>query len=94
MGSAARAARRAVTIWSVLGGLLVIGAGLNGASFLDFGGNISSLIMAVLSFAAVACFSIALFLLGAPGASLGPAAGTGARQAADQLGGGPGLQRR
>jgi len=68
----------------------VIGAGLNGASFLDFGGNISSLIMAVLSFAAVACFSVALFLLGA---SLGPAAGTGARQAADQLGGGPGLQR-
>jgi hypothetical protein len=32
-------------VWSVLGGLLVIGAGFNGASFLDFGHDSSSLIM-------------------------------------------------
>jgi hypothetical protein len=50
--------------WSLLGGLLVIGAGFNGASFLDFGGNISSLIMALLAFAAVACYVTAPYLAG------------------------------
>jgi hypothetical protein len=67
VGVAARAirlGRRAVMVWSVLGGLLVIGAGFNGASFLDFGHDTSSLIMALLSFAAIACYAAAQFLLG------------------------------
>jgi hypothetical protein len=59
---AIRSRRRAVTFWSVAGGLLVIGAGFNGASFLDFNDNLSSLIMALLAFAAVACYATALFL--------------------------------
>jgi hypothetical protein len=61
---AIRLARRAVMIWSVLGGLLVAGAGFNGASFLDFGHDSSSLIMALLAFAAIACYGTAQFLLG------------------------------
>lgn len=54
---------RAVRVWSVLAGLLVVGAGFNGASFLDFGNAISSLIMALLALGAVACYSVALFFL-------------------------------
>ena len=52
--------------WSVLAGLFVIGAGFNGASFLDFAHNISSLIMALLSLVAIGCYATALILLGAP----------------------------
>lgn len=59
-----RSGRRAAGAWSVAGGLLVIGAGFNGASFLDFGNNISSLIMALLAFGAIACYATALFLAG------------------------------
>jgi hypothetical protein len=59
-----RAGERSVRVWSVLGGLFVIGAGFNGASFLDFNDNISSLIMAVLAFAAIGSYAVALFLLG------------------------------
>lgn len=59
-----RSGRRAVGAWSLLGGLLVIGAGFNGASFLDFNHDISSLIMALLAFAAIACYATALFLTG------------------------------
>jgi hypothetical protein len=59
---AIRSRRRAVTFWSVAGGLLVIGAGFNGASFLDFNNNVSSLIMALLAFAAAGCYATALFL--------------------------------
>ncbi len=55
--------RRIVNVWAGLGGLLVVGAGFNGASFLDFGGNISSLIMSLLAFASIACYSAVLFLL-------------------------------
>lgn len=61
--SAVRLGRRPVAAWAVLAGLLVIGAGFNGASFLDFNDNISSLIMALLAFGAVACYSAALYLL-------------------------------
>ena len=60
---AVRLRRGTVTALSVVGGLLVIGAGFNGASFLDFNDNISSLIMALLAFAAVACYAIVLFIL-------------------------------
>jgi hypothetical protein len=41
----------------------VIGAGFNGASFLDFAHNSSSLIMALLALAAIGCYAIALMLL-------------------------------
>jgi hypothetical protein len=54
---------RPVRAWSILGALLVIGAGFNGASFLDFNNDVSSLIMALLAFAAVACYAIVLNLL-------------------------------
>ena len=62
---AIRLGRRPVVAWSVLAGLLVIGAGFNGASFLDFNNDISSLIMALLAFGAVACYSVAFYLLAA-----------------------------
>jgi hypothetical protein len=60
---AVRLRRGAIRALSVLGGLLVIGAGFNGASFLDFNDNASSLIMALLAFVAVACYTVVLFLL-------------------------------
>jgi hypothetical protein len=63
-----RLRRRAVGAWSVLAGLLVIGAGFNGASFLDFNSNASSLIMALLALGAVACYGAVLYLLSAPAA--------------------------
>jgi len=62
---AAAVADRAVIAWAILAGLLVIGAGFNGGSFLDFNDNLSSLIMALLALAAIACYSVALFLLSA-----------------------------
>jgi hypothetical protein len=64
-----------VRAWSVLAGLLVIGAGFNGASFLDFNKNVSSLIMALLALAAVACYAVVLYLLH-------PAADAGRRMSA------------
>jgi hypothetical protein len=60
---ALRLRMRRIRIWTVLAGLLVIGAGFNGASFLDYSKDISSLIMALLAFGAVACYSVALFIL-------------------------------
>ena len=60
---AVKVSTRAVIIWSISAGGLVIGAGFNGASFLDFNHNINSLIMALLALGAVGCYSIALFLL-------------------------------
>jgi hypothetical protein len=55
--------RRAVNLWTALAALFVIGAGFNGASFLDFGNNVSSLIMSLLAFASVASYGVVLFLL-------------------------------
>jgi len=47
--------------------LLVIGAGFNGASFLDFRGQaMSSLLMSLLAFVAVACYLLAGLLLSEP----------------------------
>jgi hypothetical protein len=40
--------------------------GFNGASFLDFGNTTSSLLMALLALAAVACSAIALALMAEP----------------------------
>ena len=63
---ALRSQRPAIAGWSVLAGLFVIGAGFNGASFLDFAHNINSLIMALLALAAIGCYATALMLLIAP----------------------------
>jgi hypothetical protein len=71
-GYALRLRDRAIAAWSVLAGLLVIGAGFNGASFLDFNNNISSLIMALLALGSLACYSVALYLLAAAPADTGP----------------------
>jgi hypothetical protein len=60
---ALRLPTRSVAVWSVLAAGLVIGAGFNGASFLDFRHDASSLIMALLAFAATGCYAIVLFLL-------------------------------
>jgi uncharacterized membrane protein YoaK (UPF0700 family) len=63
---ALRSARRAIATWSVLAWLFVIGAGFNGASFLDFAHNLNSLLMALLALAAIGCYATALMLSGAP----------------------------
>jgi hypothetical protein len=55
--------QRAVAAWMILAALLVIGAGFNGASFLDFNKNFSSLIMALLAFAALLCYAVGIYLL-------------------------------
>jgi hypothetical protein len=60
---ALRVHRRAISAWAIVAALLVIGAGFNGASFLDFNDNASSLIMALLALAAVGCYSVVMFLL-------------------------------
>ncbi len=47
---------------AVLGALLAIGAGFNGASFLDFNNNISSLLMALLALGSLSCYVVGLYL--------------------------------
>lgn len=69
---ALRSGRRAIGGWSVLGGLFVLGAGFNGASFLDFAHNLNSLIMALLALAAIGCYATGLMLLGALSPLPGP----------------------
>jgi hypothetical protein len=59
----AKLKRRSINTWAILGALFVIGAGFNGASFLDFNDNISSLLMALLAFASIICYVVVLFLL-------------------------------
>lgn len=61
--NALRVGSRVIAVWSSVGAVLVIGAGFNGASFLDFNDITSSLIMALLAFAAIACYSVVMFLL-------------------------------
>jgi hypothetical protein len=53
---------RAVTTLSVLGALAIIGAGFNGASFLNYGENFSSMIMAGLWALALGCYLTSMFL--------------------------------
>jgi len=60
---AVRLRRWVIGALSVIAGLLVIEAGFKGASFLDFQNNSSSLIMALLAFGAIACYSAVLYLL-------------------------------
>jgi hypothetical protein len=53
-----------VTTIAIFGGLFVIGAAFNGASFLDFAGkNISSLLMALLAFGALVCYVLIVYVL-------------------------------
>lgn len=59
--------RRAVTVSAVLGFLFVVGAGFNGASFLDFNADYSSMIMATLFGLSVLAYTVILFLLPADG---------------------------
>ncbi|HEX7994952.1 MAG TPA: hypothetical protein VF506_13605 [Streptosporangiaceae bacterium] len=46
-----------------LGAACIIGAGFNGASFLDFNHDVSSLIMSLLAAAAIAGHALILFAL-------------------------------
>lgn len=48
---------------SVLGAVLIIGAGFNGASFLDFNDNVSSLLMVLLALSALSCYLVGLYLI-------------------------------
>lgn len=54
---------RSVTVAAVLGFFFIVGAGFNGASFLDFQADYSSMIMATLFGLAVLAYSVLLFLL-------------------------------
>jgi hypothetical protein len=55
---------RGVALWPVLGAVLVLAAGGNGAAFLDYNHDTNSLLMALLAFGAVGCYAIALFRVG------------------------------
>jgi hypothetical protein len=72
---------RGYTVMSVLGALAILGAGFNGASFLNYGQAFSSMIMAGLWALALACYLICMYLAAraqrGPGGAPGPAAGTG-----------------
>lgn len=55
-------ATRGIAALAWLAALLILGAGFNGASFLDYANDANSLVMALLAFAAVACYGVALSL--------------------------------
>jgi hypothetical protein len=57
-----RQGSRLATMTSVLGALAVLGAGFNGASFLDYGHDFSSMIMAGLWALALACYLTGVLL--------------------------------
>lgn len=68
-----RRGSRLVIAAAVLGALFIIGAGFNGASFLNYGHDVSSLIMAVLWALALACYLTGLYLAARPaGRPAGP----------------------
>ena len=46
--------------------MFIVGAGFNGASFLNYGHDVSSLIMAVLWALALACYLTGLYLVARP----------------------------
>jgi len=58
-----RRARLLPVLLALLGALLVIGAGFNGAAFLDYAHAANSLAMALLALCAIACYAAALALL-------------------------------
>jgi len=53
---------RMAVVLSVLGALAILGAGFNGASFLNYGHDFSSMIMAGLWALALACYVTSMFL--------------------------------
>jgi hypothetical protein len=57
-----RQGRRLATATSVLGALAILGAGFNGASFVDYGHDVSSMIMAGLWALALACYLTGVLL--------------------------------
>jgi hypothetical protein len=57
-----RQGSRLATVLSVLGALAIVGAGFNGASFLDYGHAFSSMIMAGLWALALACYITGVIL--------------------------------
>jgi hypothetical protein len=59
---AVRFGPRCVALAAVLGALFSIGAGFNGASFLDFNSATSSLIMALLALCALSSYLIGIYL--------------------------------
>jgi hypothetical protein len=71
-----RQGSRTATGTSVLGALAIVGAGFNGASFLDYGHDFSSMIMAGLWGLALACY-LAGVLLAVRRPSPGPASADG-----------------
>jgi hypothetical protein len=68
---AASSGHRGVLIASILGALFILGAAFNGASFLNFNDDLSSMIMARLFAAALACYVVVLFQLNAAQAPAG-----------------------
>jgi hypothetical protein len=58
---ATRTHRRALVVWSVVGALAVLAAGFNGASFLNYGHDFSSMIMAAGFALAVVAYAAALY---------------------------------
>jgi hypothetical protein len=61
--------RRGVIALAWLGAACILGAGFNGASFLDFNHDVNSLIMSLLAAAAIACYALILFALPAAAAT-------------------------
>jgi hypothetical protein len=57
-----RQGTRSATVTSVLGALCVVGAGFNGASFLNYGHAVSSMLMAGLWAVALACYGTGSYL--------------------------------
>ena len=53
---------RMARVMSVLGALAIVGAAFNGASFLNYGHDFSSMIMAGLWALALACYLTSMFL--------------------------------
>ena len=58
-----RSGLRAHTVLSALGAFAIVGAGFNGASFVNYGADLSSLLMAALWAIALTSYVVALFLL-------------------------------
>jgi len=58
-----RTGLRAHTVLSAVGAFAIVGAGFNGASFVNYGADLSSLLMAALWAIALTSYVVALFLL-------------------------------
>ena len=58
-----RSGLRTHTVLSALGAFAIVGAGFNGASFVNYGADLSSLLMAALWAIALTSYVVALFLL-------------------------------